>query len=420
MHTYSIYPKQFNHKEYKFHTDTCFVIMPFSYDLDNTYMTIETVATGRKIQCVRADNISTTSEPILSKICTQISQAYFIIVDITNLNPNVFYELGIAHVLRDANKVLIIKEEQTLCPSDISHLHYYEYSKSNLKHLKEIIEKFFDENNIFSDLYSILNFLDLLPNNKELSENFIVSLSDCIKDDMDCLIMLLNNQVTSSMQTQTINLLTTLTVALNDLQQSSDLYSLYSELILFIISKIGNAFDISKYISQLFSSKFLNISNEWFAECSILILDNSLYFDKAFSWIMEYLKQVSPAEFDVAKYKIEIGIIKSKSEFIDTVLINDLKSQNKTLVEHCIKLIKERKTKAAIPILLELVEKEENPYVFRSSLDALIKIASLQELLKAQKKISERNSYVESYWFLNKHITDLHEQISHLQKLSDY
>lgn len=105
MNAYSIYPKQFNSTDYKLQSNTCFVIMPFSDDLDNTYMVIESVAESMNIVCTRADNISTTSEPILNKICTQISQAYFIIVDITNLNPNVFYELGIAHVLRDAKKV---------------------------------------------------------------------------------------------------------------------------------------------------------------------------------------------------------------------------------------------------------------------------------------------------------------------------
>ena len=124
MDAYSIYPKQFNNLCNQLQSNTCFVIMPFLDDLDNTYMVIDSVASSMGINCTRADNISTTSEPILNKICTQISQAYYIIVDITNLNPNVFYELGIAHVLRDAKKVLIIKEDETVCPSDIKHLHY--------------------------------------------------------------------------------------------------------------------------------------------------------------------------------------------------------------------------------------------------------------------------------------------------------
>jgi hypothetical protein len=100
MINYSIYPKQFIETKYnKFKVNTCFVIMPFSEDLSNTYIIINSVARELGIECTRADDIKTTSEAILNKICTQISQAYYIIVDITNLNPNVFYELGIAHVL---------------------------------------------------------------------------------------------------------------------------------------------------------------------------------------------------------------------------------------------------------------------------------------------------------------------------------
>ncbi len=412
MDRYSIYPKQFNNADCKLQSDTCFVIMPFSEDLNNTYMVIESVGSSMNIRCTRADNISTTSEPILNKICAQISQAYFIIADITNLNPNVFYELGIAHALRDANKVLIIKEEQTACPSDIKHLHYYAYNKSNLKHLKKTIENFFTENNILEDLHSILNLLGLLPRDDFLSQQFIVSLSDCIGDNMDCLITILNNRAANSTQTNVVNLLTALTTFLNKGFQLEGMYTLYSELIFLIISKTHCFFDLSDYIAQLFCGKYSKISDEWLAECSIEILDCSMYFDEAISWVLEYLKKTSPAEFDVAKYKLEIGIIKSKSERIDTVLVNELKSPNKTLAEHCAKLIKERRTYAAIPTLLELIRIEENPYVVRNCIDALVKLAPLETLSEAKEILSERESYIELYSFLQKHLADLDRQIS--------
>lgn len=418
MDIYSIYPKQFNNAAYKLQSDSCFVVMPFSEDLDNTYMVIDSVASSLNIKCTRADNVSTTSEPILNKICSQISQAYFIIVDITNLNPNVFYELGIAHVLRDANKVLIIKEEQTQCPSDIRHIHYYAYNKSNLKHLKETIENFFKENNILGDLHSLLNFLDLAPKDTALSQSFVVSLSNCMGNNMDTLVMILNNRLTESTQNQVIGLLSSLTQTLNDMSLSDDLNPLYSELILLIITKTVHIFDLSEYISQLFSGKYNDLPNEWLADCSIAFLDLPNYYDRTISWIIEYLKESSPAEFDIAKYKLEIGIIKSKSDRIDSTLVNNLRSQNKTLAEHCAKLIKERKTYTAIPILLELVEKEENPYVVRSSIDALVKFAPLAVLIKAKNTLSNRLSFVESYGFLCKHLVDLNEQISHLQNAS--
>jgi len=419
MDAYSIYPKQFNNLCNQLQSNTCFVIMPFLDDLDNTYMVIDSVASSMGINCTRADNISTTSEPILNKICTQISQAYYIIVDITNLNPNVFYELGIAHVLRDAKKVLIIKEDETVCPSDIKHLHYYPYSKLGLKHLKDTVKKFFEENNILEDLHGILDFLGLTPNDKDIAQSFVANLSDRISNSLNGLIMILNNRTADTTQWQANNLLSSLTCALNELPVSHDLYPLYSELILLLIQKINSVFDISDYLLKVFSDKNYNLLKEWVADCSITVLDNPLYFDAAISWITEYLKQTSPAEFDVAKYKLEIGIIKSKSESIDRVLVEGLKGSNKTLVEHCAKLIKERKTSAATPVLIELLETDENPYVVRSSIDALVKMAPLEILLNVREILTKRKAFVDLYGFINKHLADLDQQILYLQNTSN-
>lgn len=419
MDAYSIYPKQFNNLYNQLQSNTCFVIMPFSDDLDNTYMVIDSVASSIGVKCTRADNISTTSEPILNKICTQISQAYYIIVDITNLNPNVFYELGIAHVLRDARKVLIIKEDETVCPSDIKHLHYYPYSKSGLKHLKDTVKKFFEENNILEDLHGILDFLGLTPNDKDIAQSFVANLSAHIGNNLNSLIMILNNRTADTTQWQANDLLSCLTCALNELSVSHDLYPLYSELILLLIQKINSVFDISDYLMKVFSDKNYNLSKEWVADCSITVLDNLLYFDAAISWITEYLKQTSPAEFDVAKYKLEIGIIKSKSESIDRVLVNELKGSNKTLVEHCAKLIKERKTSAATPALIELIETDDNPYVVRSSIDALVKMAPLEILLRVKEILTKRKTFVDLYGFINKHLADLNQRILYLQNTSN-
>ncbi len=419
MDEYSIYPKQFNNLYNQLQSNTCFVIMPFSNDLDNTYMVIDSVASNMGIDCTRADNISTTSEPILNKICTQISQAYYIIVDITNLNPNVFYELGIAHVLRDAKKVLIIKEEETVCPSDIKHLHYYPYSKLGLKNLKDTVRKFFEENNILEDLHGILDFLGLTPDDKEIAQSFVTKISDRIGNNLNSLIMILNNRTIDTTQWQANNLLIGLTCALNELPVSHDLYPLYSELILLLIQKINSVFDISDYLLKVFSDKHYNLSNEWIADCSITVLDNPLYFDVALSWITEYLKQISPAEFDVAKYKLEIGIIKSKSQNIDNALVNELKGSDKTLVEHCAKLIKERKISAAIPFLIRLIEDDDNPYVVRSSIDALVRMAPLKILLDVRKILTNRKPFVDLYGFINKHLADLDQQILYLQNASN-
>lgn len=415
MDTYSIYPKQFNTSEHRFQYDTCFVIMPFSHELDNTYTVIESVAESLNIKCTRADTVSTTSEPMLNKIFTQINQSYFVIVDITNLNPNVFYELGIAHVLREASKVLIIKEEDTQCPSDISHIHYYEYNNFDLRKLRDTIKTFFNENNVAGDLRSILDFHGLLSNDEEVSEKFINSLINISMSNMECMIKILSNQLSDIKDEPTLSLLQSLSAESNKMQQTSEMYLLYSQLVSFIIQKTYSVCDIRPYVSQLLENRFDCLSKEWVADCCMKILDDSLYVELVMKWVITYLKHVSPAEFDIVKYKIEIGLIKTTEKQVDDFLIKYLNSSNKTLAEHCAKIIKERNTTAAIPVLMELLLSEKNPYVFRSCLDALIKIASLDILLQAKEVIAQRNDYVQSYDFFQKHLSDLNNRIDSLQ-----
>lgn len=414
MSSYSIYPKQFVNSTQRLQSNTCFVIMPFSKELDNTYMVIDSVSTAMGIKCLRADNISTTSEPILNKICTQISQAFFVIVDITNLNPNVFYELGIAHVLRDAEKVLIIKETQTKCPSDITHLHYYSYSKDNLKELQNTLIHFFTENNVLADLSSVLKFLEILPENDALCSEFLESISSCIDTHLDILLELLSNKI-ERIQTDDITfILSRLTNEMIVCNQKIALQSSFEKLIFLIIRKAYEIVNISEFATQVWSGQYSKLSEEWIADFSIAVLDDSKYFSQAFMWIKNYLKTVSPAAFDIAKYKLEIGIIKSKATKIDTALIDELSSSDKTLAEHAAKLIKERNVKQAIPTLVKLVESDNNPYLVRSCIDALVKIAPLSTLYKARQILEDRLPFVNEHWFVQKHVSDLNSKIESL------
>lgn len=417
--SYSIYPKEFLNNVGHITSNTCFVIMPFTNELNNTYFTLQTVAGKLGIKCVRADDISTTSEPMLNKICTQISQAHYIIVDITGLNPNVFYELGIAHVLRDAKKVLIIKEQGTKCPSDIQHIHYYQYSKNDLSLLSTKVEEFFVQNTILEDLKEILNFHDLLPRDSATTKEFITRLTADSMGHTDCLIRILNRQTDNLTQGEIYALLEQLTTSLNKMSVTNELYLLYTRLILLVLSKAADTFNMSWYISDVFGGKYSHLPSEWYADCGIAVLDDLRYFTPISQWIFDYLKGVSPAEFDMAKYKIEIGLIKSKSKKIDESLVEQLGSDNKTLGEHCAKVIKERKTEMAIPKLVELIKTDENPYLVRSCIDALVSFAQNDILIDIRSALNERGAFVDQYPFIKKHLGDLDRRINELQNRSD-
>src|SRR5262245_2241827 len=101
---------------------TCFVIMPFrikkdlarkdEIDFDKVYKEIIKPSVeglnerGIKINCVRSDEIELAGL-IHERMIAQIAEADVAVVDITTDNPNVFYELGIRHALRDRVTVLM-------------------------------------------------------------------------------------------------------------------------------------------------------------------------------------------------------------------------------------------------------------------------------------------------------------------------
>lgn len=106
-------------------TGLCFVLMPFTEDWSNRvykkYIRENIESLG--LQCLRADNL--TGQIIIEDIWIKINQAAFIIADVTGRNPNVMYELGIAHTL--GKPVILITQEIDKIPFDFTHLRHYEY-----------------------------------------------------------------------------------------------------------------------------------------------------------------------------------------------------------------------------------------------------------------------------------------------------
>ena len=86
----------------------CFVIAPFSSGRTQIYTDyIKPIVERHDMACVRADDIR-TNRGIVENIWRSICEARFLIADLTSANPNVFYELGIAHTV--GKEVILIEE----------------------------------------------------------------------------------------------------------------------------------------------------------------------------------------------------------------------------------------------------------------------------------------------------------------------
>lgn len=102
-----------------------FVIMPFDKHLQALYSDhIQAVAKRLGITSTRADDFFAANS-IISDIWNAINHAKVVVADCTGRNPNVFYELGIAHTL--GKPVILIAQDNADIPFDIQHIRYIIY-----------------------------------------------------------------------------------------------------------------------------------------------------------------------------------------------------------------------------------------------------------------------------------------------------
>lgn len=115
-----------------------FVIMPFrGQDIADAYSAIKDECNKLTLRARRVDEDS-GSGLVIREITNQIERSEFIVCDLTNERPNVYYELGYAHgVGNEAMDILLIAKEGTTLHFDIAPLrvHYY----SSIEHLRRII-----------------------------------------------------------------------------------------------------------------------------------------------------------------------------------------------------------------------------------------------------------------------------------------
>lgn len=110
---------------------TTFVLMPFKSPFDSYYSDIYKPAlTAAGMTVSRADSLY-ASVPIIGDIRNGISKADLLLADLTGRNPNVLYELGLAHAI--GKPVILTSQTLEDLPFDLRHLRtiIYETTKEN-------------------------------------------------------------------------------------------------------------------------------------------------------------------------------------------------------------------------------------------------------------------------------------------------
>jgi hypothetical protein len=106
--------------------DTCFVMMPFAEPIGGYYKTIyETAISRAGLRAIRADDEIFATGKIIDQVWDGITSAKVLVAELTGRNPNVFYELGLAHAL--SKPVVLVSSNQGDVPFDLKHIRVIYY-----------------------------------------------------------------------------------------------------------------------------------------------------------------------------------------------------------------------------------------------------------------------------------------------------
>jgi hypothetical protein len=105
-----------------------FMIMPFAepYNLIYQECVLPTVA-DLKLTIKRGDDFASSRGSIMEEVWAAINACRIVIAEISVVNANVFYELGIAHTLNKPAVIMTQADEPEEVPFDVRHLRYFQY-----------------------------------------------------------------------------------------------------------------------------------------------------------------------------------------------------------------------------------------------------------------------------------------------------
>jgi hypothetical protein len=129
----------FGRPEDKLEVSDIFVLMAFQPELRPVYDDhIVSVANAMALSVKRADDFFGT-RAVMGDIWEAIRKAKVIVADCTGRNPNVFYEIGLAHVV--GTPVVLITQNSEDVPFDLRAIRYiqYQYTPRGMQKFEEVL-----------------------------------------------------------------------------------------------------------------------------------------------------------------------------------------------------------------------------------------------------------------------------------------
>ena len=346
--------------------------MPFRVIYDNLFNLISRIAKDYSINIIRADR-DFLSCPVMEEINRCISESDYIIAIIgDNHNANVFYELGISHCKKPFSKVLIFKDNSEKYEFDIQHIKQFSFSPKKLKDLDNVIRHFFEYNESADSLINALNSIDAFQQNKSMCvalADYLDKICSSICHDISKLLL--------SIETLKIDLIPIIhTIRGVVLKEATIDGSIIGEglIILYanIIARTATRYEHDDDITSLLNNNAIFDAYKFLLTTSLI--NNNTYIKISVRWLIDYFAKRDTHRIDLTRHRIEEYLVYSKSEEVNTALIDALENESAHVREFCAEVVREKKLFSAHSNLLRQLTKEDNLYTARSIIDAIIAI----------------------------------------------
>ncbi|MFC1603611.1 hypothetical protein ACFL5F_01165 [Planctomycetota bacterium] len=120
--------------------DSCFVMMPFEKPYGDYYSLLyESAIKKAGLKPIRADHEIFGAGKIMDQVWSGIKAAKVLVAELTTKNPNVFYELGLAHALK--KPVVLVSSNEQDVPFDLHHIRVIYYDVNDPFWGQKLLEK---------------------------------------------------------------------------------------------------------------------------------------------------------------------------------------------------------------------------------------------------------------------------------------
>lgn len=412
----SIYPKLAAARSVAIRAGSCFVLMPFLREMRPVHAAIKGVCEQLNMTCERADDIY-SQRPIFSAILDSILSSEVIISDLTGKNPNVFYETGIAHSLRDPQSVILVAQSLDDVPFDLRHLPIVLYRLENIQKFEVELELRINQSRsatsginfatrylfpLHFQTHDVKSFIDYA---NELSDSFFFLLARSIRAEES-----MNTHPATEAQIEDI-----LRVLRLVAEASNGRWRRISDHLRLEVLTAEHQWEATrdKCLANLQGATVsqFNIHDrdeDYFrAELCFKLIARDLARTRAITWLLEYLHNPRMGNIDVIRYKIETYIVESDDQDLDASLLSLLTSEAPSVRENAADMIGQKSIPSAGLHLGNALAVEENPYAARSIITAIAR----QEAESALEQIVEWVSRHHKNWW-NEPISDTLKTVS--------